>query len=226
VSKVNQKNQPIKPSVGFKNKKQQLYYNTIMENQITVATGMAGTAKTFIACYAGLSLLASGDVDKIIVTKPSVEVGKTQGYLPGDTEEKMAPFTRSVLDCVSNIIGEAQMNNLYHSKKQIEILPLQHMRGLTLDKCFIIMDEAQNAEYMQMKTILTRLGEDATLVINGDLYQKDLTSESGLAVAVEILEDIDGVGFIEFGIDDVVRSGITKDILIAYHRKEFGEDPK
>lgn len=221
VDRVNQKSQAIKPkNVTFKNKKQLQYFETINANQITVATGVAGTAKTFIACYAALTQLAAGQIEKIIVTKPSIEIGETQGFLPGDGDEKMAPFVRSVINCFEAIIGEGATNNLYYSKKQIEVIPLQMMRGLTLDKCFIIADEMQNSSYGQMKALLTRLGEDCVLVVNGDEEQKDLKSESGLSTALEILDGIEGIGFVEFTIDDIVRSGIVKDIIIAYHYKE------
>jgi phosphate starvation-inducible PhoH-like protein len=221
VQKVNKQSQAMKPkSVSFKNKKQLQYYNTIMENQITVATGVAGTAKTFIAAYAGLSLLASNEIERIIVTKPSVEIGKTQGFLPGNLEEKMEPFTRSVINCFEQLIGEQQTNNLIYSKKQVEIIPLQMMRGLTLDNCFIIADEMQNADYGQIKALLTRLGEDSVLVMNGDCDQTDLKEHSGLPSAIEILKEIEGVGFVEFTIDDIVRSGIVKDIIISYYNYE------
>lgn len=222
VQKVNKNSQSSKPkSVSFKNKKQLHYYNTIMENQITVATGVAGTSKTFIACYAALSSLAAGEVDRIIVTKPTVEIGKTQGYLPGDLDEKMEPFVRSVLNCFEQLIGVQQTNNLVYSKKQVEVLPLQMIRGLTLDNCFIIADEMQNADYTQIKALLTRLGEDSVLVMNGDVEQTDLKEYSGLPSAIEILQNIDGVGFVEFTIDDIVRSGIVKDIIINYYNYEL-----
>lgn len=221
VSKINSKNQPLKPrSISFKTPNQRHYYETIMENQITVATGVAGTAKTFLACYAGLKLLTEGEVDKIIITKPAVVVGKSQGHLPGDIEEKMEPFTRSVMNCIEELIGESQANTLRYSKKQIEIVPLQWIRGLTLDNCFIIADEMQNADYVEIKALLTRLGEDSMLVMNGDVEQTDLKENSGLPAAIEILENIDGVGFVEFTIDDIVRSGIVKDIIIGYHNYE------
>lgn len=221
VTKVNQKNQPLKPkAITFKTANQKHYYETIMENQITVATGVAGTAKTFLACYAAIIQLTDGDVDKIIITKPSVEIGKTQGFLPGDLDEKMAPFTRSVLECFYQLIGEQRTNDLMYSKKQIEVLPLQMVRGLTLDNCFIVADEMQNADYGQIKALLTRLGENSTLVMNGDVEQTDLKESSGLPAAIEILEDIEGVGFVEFTIDDIVRSGIVKDIIIGYHNWE------
>lgn len=224
VDRVNQKSQAIKPkNITFKNKKQLQYYETINANQITVATGVAGTAKTFIACYTALTQLAAGQVERIIITKPSVEIGKTQGFLPGDADEKMAPFVRSILNCFEAIIGEQQTNNLYHSKKQIEVIPLQMMRGLTLDKCFIIADEMQNADYVQIKALLTRLGEDSVLVMNGDCEQTDIKENSGLPEAIKILKEIDGVGFIEFTIDDIVRSGIVKDIIIAYYEYEKGK---
>lgn len=221
VTKVAEKAQSTKPkSISFKTPNQRHYYETIMDNQITIATGVAGTAKTFLACYAALIQLTEGDVEEIIITKPTIEIGKTQGYLPGDLDEKMEPFTASVVNCFHQLIGEAQTNNLMYSKKKIKVLPLQMIRGLTLDDCFIICDEGQNADYPQLKALLTRLGENSTLVINGDVEQTDLKESSGLPAAIQVLDGIEGVGFVEFGIDDIVRSGIVKDIIISYHNYE------
>jgi phosphate starvation-inducible PhoH-like protein len=216
-----QKKPHFKPhSISFKNKRQLQYYETIMSNQITVATGPAGTAKTFVSAYAALQQLSAGQIERIIVTKPTVEIGRTQGFLPGNLEEKMEPFTRSVVNCFEQIIGEAQTNTLIYSKKQVEVIPLQMIRGLTLDNCFIIADEMQNSSYMQMKALLTRLGEESTLVVNGDVEQQDTPEQSGLGIALKVLRNIDDVGFVEFSIDDIVRSGITKDIIIAFHELE------
>lgn len=221
VSKVSIKAQSTKPkSITFKTPNQRHYYETIMDNQITIATGVAGTAKTFLACYAALVQLDEGDVDEIIITKPTVEIGKTQGYLPGDLDEKMEPFVASVVHCLNQLIGESRTNDLMYSKKKIKVLPLQMIRGLTLDNCFIIADEMQNADYTQLKALLTRLGDNSTLVINGDVEQTDLKEHSGLPAAMEVLEGIEGVGYVEFTIDDIVRSGIVKDIIISYHHYE------
>jgi phosphate starvation-inducible PhoH-like protein len=221
VNKVSQKTQPIKPkSITFKTANQKHYFETILENQITIATGVAGTAKTFLACYTGLKLLCDGEIDRIIITKPAVVVGKTQGFLPGNIDEKMEPFTASVMNCIVELVGEAQANTLRYSKKQIEVVPLQYLRGLTLDNCYIIADEMQNADYTELKALLTRLGENSVLVINGDVEQTDLKDSSGLPAAIEILDGIEGVGFVEFTIDDIVRSGIVKDIIINYYKYE------
>lgn len=206
-------------SIGFKTKKQLKYYEAINENVITISTGVAGTGKTFVAVYAACQALASGEVDKIVMTKPLVEVGDSMGFLPGNMEEKMAPYIRSVEECFIAIIGEQGLNNLY-AKKKLEILPMNFMRGLTLKDCFVIADEMQNASYEQTKALLTRIGEDAIYVLNGDVEQSDLKGRSGLPAAVEILKDIDGVGLVDFTIDDIVRSDILKDIIISYHNYE------
>lgn len=214
------KRQPKPPYVlqpiGFKTKKQQVYFNTINENIITISTGVAGTGKTFIAVYAALQALAAGEVEKIVMTKPIVEVGESMGFLPGDMEEKMGPYIRSIEDCVRSIIGDAGLNNLY-TRKKLEIIPMNFMRGLTLENCFVIADEMQNASREQTKALLTRIGEDAIYVLNGDVEQSDLRGKSGLPVAYEILKNIDGVGLVNFEIDDIVRSDILKDIIVAYH---------
>lgn len=208
----------IKP-VGFKTKKQGIYHSSIMENVITISTGVAGTGKSFIAVYAALQCLAAGEVSKIIMTKPTVDVGESIGYLPGDMEEKMGPYIRSIEECFRAIIGDAGLNNLY-SRKQLEILPLNYVRGLTLADCIVIADEMQNASPEQTKALLTRIGEDAVYVINGDVEQCDLKRQSGLPIAIEVCKDIEGVGIVEFTVDDIVRSGICKDIIIGYHNYE------
>lgn len=202
-------------SVGFKTKKQQIYYESIMSNTITVSTGVPGSGKSFIAVYAACQALAAGHIEKIIITKPMVEIGDTAGYLPGDMEAKMAPFIRSVEECFIAIIGESGYHNLL-TRKQLEILPLNYMRGLTLAKCMVIADEMQNADYGQVKALMTRIGEGTKYVLNGDLDQSDLHGKSGLPAAIWVLEDVDNVGFIEFEIDDIVRSGILKEIIIGY----------
>jgi phosphate starvation-inducible PhoH-like protein len=217
VRTINKKATAFKPSpITYKNKRQQEYCEKLLTNTITVATGPAGTAKTFCAVYVALQEYALGNIEKIIITKPSVEIGKTQGYLPGGIDEKMEPFTRSVLDCFNKLIGESNTNTLFHSKHIIEIVPLQMMRGLTFDNAFIICDEAQNAEYNQLKALLTRLGDNCKLAINGDREQTDLKDDSGLASAITVLNKVNNVAFVEFTADDIVRSGIVKEIILGY----------
>jgi phosphate starvation-inducible PhoH-like protein len=219
---------PAKPQgIGFKNNRQKEYYEAILSNTITIATGPAGTSKTFIAVYAACCMLAAGQIDKIIITKPTVETSKSVGALPGDLDEKMAPFIQSVYGNFYKIIGEAATHTL-ESKKQLEVLSLNFVRGLTLDNCIVIADEMQNANYDQTKALLTRIGENCKLVLNGDADQSDLKEGSGLLTTLDILDDElfdEDVDHIEFTVDDIVRSGIVKKLIIAYmdyektHRK-------
>lgn len=210
--------------IGFKTKRQQQYHNQILANQIVVGCGPAGTSKTYVAVYCALVEYALGNVDKIIITKPTVEVGGEMGAMPGDVDEKMAPFTASILDCFHQIIGEPATNELYHSKHVIKVLPLQHMRGITFHRAFIIADEMQNAHEMQTRMLLTRLSDDAKLVINGDMDQSDLPRKSGLPEALEIIKELkeegDPVDVTEFTIDDVVRGGLTGKIVKKYYYRD------
>lgn len=209
----------VAKQIGFKTKKQETYYNAIMNNTITVSTGVPGTGKSFIAVYAACQALAAGHVEKIILTKPIVEIGDTAGFLPGDIEEKMAPFIRSVEECFTDIIGANGYNNLI-TRRQLEILPINYMRGLTFAKTMVIADEMQNADYRQVKALLTRIGEGTKYVLNGDLEQSDLHSRSGLPAAIDVLQDVNNVEFVDFDVDDIVRSGILKEIIIGYHNFE------
>lgn len=221
VDKRNTKTFKVEP-IGFKTKKQKTYYEAILTNTIVVSTGVPGSGKSFIAVYAACCELASGNIDKIIITKPAVEIGKTQGYLPGGMEEKMAPYVRSVEECFFNIIGEQAYHKLAQTGK-VEILPLNYMRGLTIENTIVIADEMQNADYGQVKALLTRIGENSKFVLNGDLEQSDLSGRSGLPSAIKVLEEIDNVAFVDFEVDDVVRSGILKEIILGYYRLEKNE---
>ncbi len=196
------------------------YNQCIEDNTISIATGYPGTGKTFVACYAGLKRLHKGDIQKLVVTKPCVEVGdESIGFLPGDIEEKMEPFVRSIKETIAAIIGNERMHQLFHSG-QIEVLPLGHMRGLTIDNCFVIADEMQNANYLQTKTFLTRIGKNTKYVMNGDLGQTDIDSGSGLPVFLKILEGLRGVGVVDFGLEDIVRSGMLKDLMVRIYHYE------
>jgi phosphate starvation-inducible PhoH-like protein len=184
------------------------------------ATGYPGTGKTFLACYEGLKALNKGEIAKITVTKPCVEVGDDSlGFLPGDLEEKMAPFIRSVEECITHFITRESLDRLKDQDK-FEVLPLNHLRGLTLDNTFLIADEMQNANYLQTKTLLTRIGDNSRFVLNGDLGQTDIKGGSGLPVFLKMLRSHPEVGHTDFLIDDIVRSGILKDIMIRIYEHE------
>ena len=215
--------------IDFLTATQKAYYTTIRTNSISFATGYPGTGKTFVACYAGLKALTEGRVSRIVITKPCVEVGSDSlGALPGDMEEKMAPFIRSIEECLSAIVGH-EATKRYRASGQIEILPLNHMRGLTLDNAFVIADEMQNSTYLQLKTFLTRIGNNTTYVINGDLGQKDIDHPSGLVVFLQILDGLPGVGVVDFKLNDIVRSGMLKELMIRiyeYEEIELARSPR
>lgn len=206
-------------NVSFKTKRQLTYYQAIMTNKIAISSGSAGTGKTFVAVYAACCALANNDVERIIITKPAVEIGKSLGALPGGVDEKMAVYIRSIEDCFIKLIGKPALDKLYQMDK-LEILPLNYIRGLTFDKAFVIADEMQNADYTQTKALLTRFGEEAKFVLNGDIDQDDLKGQSGLPIFIDILSDVDDIEHVEFTIDDIVRDGIVKDILIACSKYE------
>ena len=200
---------------------QKLYEETIEANTISIATGYPGTGKTYVACYAGLKeLLVKKSVERIVITKPCVEVGDDSlGFLPGGIEEKMAPFVRSIEDTISAIVGKETMYNLVRDER-IEMLPLNHMRGLTIDNSFVIADEMQNANYLQTKTFLTRIGNNTKYVLNGDLGQTDIQNGSGLPVFLKIMRGLRGVGVVDFAIEDIVRSGMLRDLMVRIYDHE------
>ena len=207
--------------VQFLTDTQKEYFHCIEDNTISFATGYPGTGKTFVACYAGLKgLLIKNDYDRMIVTKPCVEVGDDSlGFLPGDLEEKMEPFVRSIKETIAAIIGNERMNQLF-SDKRIEVLPLGHMRGMTIDNAFVVADEMQNANYLQTKTFLTRIGKNTKYVVNGDLGQTDIERGSGLPTFLRILKGQRGVGVVDFALEDIVRSGILRDIMVRIYHYE------
>lgn len=185
--------------------------------------GPAGTGKTFLAVACAVEALRQERVDKIVVTRPAIEAGEKLGYLPGDLSEKVDPYLQPIWDAFRSQMGEGDLK-ARRERKQIEVAPLAFMRGRTLANAFVIVDEAQNATVLQMKMVLTRLGEGSRMVVTGDPSQIDLprTDMSGLAHAVGILEDIKGVEVIRFVTQDVVRHRLVAQIVEAYHRDETG----
>jgi phosphate starvation-inducible PhoH-like protein len=204
----------IKP-IRALNKTQQQYLNQIRANVITFAIGSAGTGKTYIAAGVAAQMLSEGIIDTIIMTRPNVEAGRGFGYLPGELSEKYAPYMEPLLDVLNERFGKSHTEYLL-KRGSIQFKPLEFMRGKTFARCFYILDEAQNCTPQQMKLFLTRIGEDCKVIIDGDIEQKDITGMSGLQDAVNRLQNVDKIGMVEFTVDDVVRSGMCKEILMAY----------
>ena len=190
------------------------------KNDVVFAIGPAGTGKTYTAVAMAVRALKNKAVKKIVLTRPAVEAGESLGFLPGDLKEKIDPYLRPLYDALDDMIPADKLG-YYMSTRTIEIAPLAYMRGRTLDNCFIILDEAQNATDLQLKMFLTRIGANAKAIITGDLTQVDLprNQKSGLAKASRILKNIDGIGYIELDEEDVVRHKLVKAILKAYDKE-------
>ena len=166
-------------------------------------------------------MLKSGQIDKIILSRPAVEAGERLGFLPGDLKEKIDPYLRPLYDALNDMLSFSEVLKKIDSGL-IEIAPLAFMRGRTLSNSLIILDESQNTTAVQMKMFLTRLGENSKMIVNGDLSQVDLPSgiKSGLRESIKILKDIDDIGFIEFGEKDVVRNSLVSKIVSRYEEYE------
>jgi phosphate starvation-inducible PhoH-like protein len=195
------------------------YLKTVRQNDICFAIGPAGTGKTYLAVALAVAALKKGVVKKIVLARPAVEAGESLGFLPGDFKEKIDPYLRPLFDSLQDMLPTEQLRG-YIEKTVIEIVPLAFMRGRTLNNAYVILDEAQNATIMQMKMFLTRLGPNSKAIITGDITQIDLPtiSQSGLVQVKNILQGIDGVGFVYFEKSDVVRHKLVKDIIDAYEK--------
>lgn len=193
------------------------YMQALKTNDLVFGLGPAGTGKTYLAAAIGVSLLLSGTVERIILSRPAVEAGERLGFLPGDMREKVDPYLRPLYDALYDMLPGDQVQKRLASG-EIEVAPLAFMRGRTLSNAFVILDEAQNTTSAQMKMFLTRLGNNSRMVITGDLTQIDLPSgtTSGLWEAVRILRGVDGIKFVEFDEKDVVRHHLVSSIVKAY----------
>jgi len=199
----------------------------VRKNDIVFSIGPAGTGKTYIAVAFAVSALENHDVDRIILCRPAVEAGENLGFLPGDLKEKVDPYLTPLYDALRDMLHKTRLNPLL-AKNTIEIIPLAYMRGRTLNNAFLILDEAQNATPMQMKMFLTRLGVNSKAIITGDITQIDLPnrSNSGLLQVLDILNDIDGIGFCQLDRTDVVRHQLVKNIIDAYNSVNNHESTK
>jgi phosphate starvation-inducible PhoH-like protein len=203
--------------VAPKTVNQKRYVDSIRRNTITFGIGPAGTGKTFLAVALAAAALSRREVNRIILTRPAVEAGERLGFLPGDLMAKIDPYLRPLFDALHDML-DAEKVSTYLERGQIEVAPLAFMRGRTLNDSFIILDEAQNTTPEQMKMILTRLGFNSKMVVTGDVTQIDLPKNegSGLVVVADILEGIEGIDFVRFGGEDVVRHRLVQRIVEAY----------
>ncbi|MBF0448933.1 MAG: PhoH family protein [Magnetococcales bacterium] len=212
---------PIHP----RNPKQADYIRTLLNSELTLASGPAGTGKTYLAVAAAVMALLGGRVDRIVLTRPAVEAGERLGFLPGDLHAKIDPYLRPLYDALYDMLGTEKVGKML-ARGTLEIVPLAYMRGRTLEGAYIILDEAQNATTQQMKMFLTRLGEGSQAVVSGDLTQMDLPRgiQSGLLEAIHVLKKVKGVSFLHFTEKDVVRHPLVRRIVRAYERAEKIKD--
>ncbi|MEN6472608.1 MAG: PhoH family protein [Syntrophaceae bacterium] len=202
-----------------KSLQQKLYIDAMRSQDIVFGIGPAGTGKTYLAMAMAISHLLKKKVERIVLTRPAVEAGERLGFLPGDLEQKVNPYLRPLYDALYDMLDHDHVQRLLQ-RDAIEVAPLAFMRGRTLNDAFIILDEAQNTTSEQMKMFLTRLGFNSKAVITGDVTQVDLpnTTKSGLIEASRILKHVEGLSFIAFSEDDVVRHRLVSEIIKAYDR--------
>lgn len=206
-------NEPLKP----KNEKQKKYIASIKNKVITFGIGPAGTGKTYIAAVIASDMLLAGEIKQIIITRPAVESGEKLGFLPGDEHEKYAPYIAPFREILNSRLGKSRVD--YMLKNEIiKAEPFAYMRGKTFNDALVILDEAQNTTKVQLKLLLTRIGQNCRVVVDGDIDQCDIHN-SGLQDAVDRLSYIPTVDVIKFNVEEVVRSGICGEIITAYSQE-------
>lgn len=196
-------------------------------NDMVFALGPAGTGKTYTAVAIAVRALKRKEVRKIILTRPAVEAGENLGFLPGDLKDKLDPYLQPLYDALRDMIPPERLREFMESGV-IQIAPLAYMRGRTLDKAFVILDEAQNATYSQLKMFLTRMGQSAKFIITGDMTQIDLPrkQQSGLRRSLDYLKKIEGIGMVHLNEKDVIRHKLVKQIIQAFEKDEEEKDGK
>lgn len=203
---------------------QSAYMNALEKEELIFATGPAGTGKTYLAVAYAAAALERGEADRLILSRPAVEAGERLGFLPGDMRDKVDPYLRPLYDALYDMLPAEQVAKKLETG-EIEVAPLAFMRGRTLANAYVILDEAQNTTTVQMKMLLTRLGENSRMAITGDLSQIDLPrgTRSGLREALEVLQDVEGIAFTSFDARDVVRHPMVTRIVRAYASHEQAE---
>ena len=197
---------------------QQDYHNTILKNNITFCSGPAGTSKTFTACYSALHLLATNQIKSIILCKPIQESGEKLGFLPGDIADKIDPYMQSYISNFKKIVGNELTESLIHHGL-IEFKPLAFMRGDTFDDAFMILDEAQNAQWHALILFITRMGKNSKVLVTGDISQYDIAKDKvSFHKFIKIFNRVNGVGVHEFTSKDIVRAKILQDIVDIYDK--------
>ena len=198
------------------NDNQRDYINAVNAYNQVIVCGYSGTGKTYIAATIAANMYANKQTDKIILTRPNVSVGKDLGYFPGDLNEKFAPWAAPVLEVLNQQLGKGVVDTGVKNGN-IEMAPLSTMRGRSFKDAFIILDEAQNTTIPEMKMFLTRIGKDSKVVINGDIKQSDISQQSGLSKIIHLAKKYQmNIPVIEFTVDDIVRSEICKQWIIAF----------
>jgi phosphate starvation-inducible protein PhoH and related proteins len=212
--------------VAPKSVNQKRYVDAIRRSTVTFGVGPAGTGKTFLAMAMATAALSRREVNRIILTRPAVEAGERLGFLPGDLMAKVDPYLRPLFDALHDMMDPERVAT-HLERGVIEVAPLAFMRGRTLNDSFVILDEAQNTSPEQMKMFLTRLGFGSRMVVTGDITQIDLPREqqSGLVVVSDILAGVDGVEFVRFGGEDVVRHKLVQRIVAAYDEHSSRQAP-
>ena len=215
-------NQGVKIKARTLNQKKLV--QSVQENDMVFAVGPAGTGKTYTAVALAVKALKAKEIKRIVLTRPAVEAGENLGFLPGDLKEKLDPYLMPLYDALRDMIPPEKLADMIEFGI-IEIAPLAFMRGRTLDKAFVILDEAQNTTTMQMKMFLTRMGMTAKFVITGDMSQIDLPTRqrSGLSYALDVLKDVEGLGVVRLGQSDVIRHSLVKKIIEAFDKVEAAE---
>ena len=200
---------------------QRAYIQALRDHDLVFGLGPAGTGKTYLAVAAAVDMLMSGQVQRIILSRPAVEAGERLGFLPGDLKDKVDPYLRPLYDALHDMLPADQILKRL-GNGDIEVAPLAFMRGRTLTRAFVILDEAQNTTPVQMKMFLTRLGEGSRMAVTGDLTQIDLPrgTQSGLKDALDTLDGVEGVATVRFGEDDVVRHLMVQRIVHAYNLRD------
>ena len=200
---------------------QAAYIKALRDSELVFGLGPAGTGKTYLAVAAAVDLLMTGRVERLILSRPAVEAGERLGFLPGDLRDKVDPYLRPIFDALNDMLPADQLARRLGTG-EIEVAPIAFMRGRTLSRAFVVLDEAQNTTPVQMKMFLTRLGEGSRMVVTGDPTQVDLPpgTRSGLAEALETLDGVDGIAIVRFTDRDVVRHDLVARIVRAYEARE------
>lgn len=210
--------------IRARNKTQQEMVKSYFENDLVFALGPAGTGKTYIAIALAVRALKSREVKRIILTRPAVEAGERLGFLPGDLKDKLDPYLQPLYDALGDMIPNKRLQE-FMADGTIQIAPLAYMRGRTLDRACVILDEAQNTNMAQLKMFLTRMGVNAKFIVTGDATQVDLPhkEDSGLIKGIDLIKDIKGVKIIRFSNEDIVRHPLVSKIVRAFDKKEKDE---